>query len=76
MKSLIFSLAFLLTANQLFSQDLSIARIWKNYEFSAKGAGSYQMLNDGDSYTELDEKGNLVKRAFNESVKAENITSG
>ena len=75
MKSLIFSLAFLLTANQLFSQDLSIARIWKNYEFSAKGAGSYQMLNDGDSYTELDEKGNLVKRAFNESVKAEILIS-
>ncbi|MFM8595544.1 MAG: S9 family peptidase [Flavobacteriales bacterium] len=54
-----------------FSQDLSIARIWKNYEFSAKGAGSYQMLQDGTSYTELDEKGDLVKRSLNETANSE-----
>jgi dipeptidyl-peptidase-4 len=75
MKSFSLFTLFFFVMHSFFSQDLNVARIWKNYEFSAKGAGSYQMLQDGVSYTELDEKGDLMKRSLNETVKAEILVS-
>ncbi len=46
---------------QVVAQDLTVERIWRNYEFAAKGAGAYQMMNDGKHYLEFDQSGNLVK---------------
>ena len=43
------------------AQQLTVERIWRNYEFSAKGAGAYELLNDGQHYVEWSEEGHLVK---------------
>ncbi|MEN9700325.1 MAG: hypothetical protein RLZZ301_1523 [Bacteroidota bacterium] len=67
---LAFSVAFQLVA---FSQDLSVARIWKNYEFSAKYAGAYQALNDGQHYTEFIKEQGLVKGSILNPSEAKEI---
>ncbi len=43
------------------AQNLTIERIWKNYEFSAKGGSSYQMMNDGLHFVEMNENGDIVQ---------------
>ncbi|MEN9742947.1 MAG: hypothetical protein RLZZ65_752 [Bacteroidota bacterium] len=47
------------------AQDLSIARIWKNYEFSAKGTGSIQAMNDGEHYVSISTEGSIVSNPIN-----------
>lgn len=42
------------------AQDLNIERIWKNFEFSAKGTGSIQAMNDGEHYVTISEDGSIV----------------
>ena len=46
---------------QVVAQNLTVERIWRNYEFSAKGASAYRMLNDGVHFVEWGVNGDLVK---------------
>lgn len=56
----------------ILAQDLSVERIWKNYEFSAKGAGAYKVLNDGVHFVEWNSNGDLVKASIeNEASEKE-----
>ena len=52
MKNRIF---FILTfvSSIVFSQDLTVERIWKNYEFNPKRIGGYQAMNDGEHYIKV-----------------------
>ena len=50
---------FILLAFSSFSaiaQDLSVERIWKNYEFNPKRIGGYQAMNDGEHYIKVKEQ--------------------
>jgi dipeptidyl-peptidase-4 len=60
MKSIQLLVLLFLAATQLHAQNLSIERIWKNYEFTAKGAGSYQAMNDGLHFIEMNQNGDIV----------------
>ncbi len=48
-----------------FAQNLSVERIWKNYEFSAKGTGSIQAMNDGEHYVSVSAEGSIVSNSIN-----------
>ena len=61
MKTLFYLFLFTFLQITLFAQDLSIERIWRNYEFSAKGGSSYQMMNDGLHFVEMNENGDIVR---------------
>lgn len=61
MKSIKLLVLLIVWATQLHAQNLNVERIWKNYEFSAKGAGSYQAMNDGLHYVELNQDGDIVR---------------
>lgn len=52
MKNYIFYVLILVSSN-VFSQDLSVERIWKNYEFNPKRIGGYQAMNDGEHYIKV-----------------------
>jgi len=56
------SIVFILltVTTQFLAQELNVERIWKNYEFSAKRAGSYQAMNDGLHYVEMSQNGDIV----------------
>ncbi len=61
MKTLFYLFLFTFLQITLFAQDLSIERIWRNFEFSAKGGSSYQMMNDGLHFVEMNENGDIVR---------------
>ena len=61
---------------QAIAQNLTVERIWRNYEFSAKGASAYQMLNDGVHFVEWSDAGDLIKGdILNNTTKAEILIS-
>ena len=61
---------------QVVAQNLTVERIWRNYEFSAKGASAYQMLNDGVHFVEWSDAGDLIKGDIsNNTTKAEILIS-
>lgn len=72
MKVLIKSILLTLVFYSATAQNLSVERIWRNYEFNAKGVGTYQMLKDGIHYVALDASGNLIKGLIDET-KAKQI---
>lgn len=74
---IIFKVLFIaLFFQQAIAQNLTVERIWRNYEFSAKGASAYQMLNDGSHYVEWSEAGDLVKGSLSsETLKTEVLIS-
>ena len=50
---IIFKVLFIaMFLQQAIAKNLTVERIWRNYEFSAKGANAYQMLNDGVHFVE------------------------
>jgi hypothetical protein len=49
-------LVFSLVYSFVFSQDLTVERIWKNYEFSPKRIGGFKSMNDGEHYTNMKEE--------------------
>jgi dipeptidyl-peptidase-4 len=59
MKLFFYSIIFILLHISIAAQNLSIERIWKNYEFSAKGVSAYQMMNDGEHYVFIAEEGGI-----------------
>ncbi len=66
MKKLLFITLCLLSFT-VEAQDLSVEKIWKKYEFYAKGVDGFTGTADGEHYLRLDEKGNIVKHAIKES---------
>ena len=59
---------FILLAFSSFSaiaQDLSVERIWKNYEFNPKRIGGYQAMNDGEHYMKVKD-GSFYQYAMND----------
>ncbi|MFM7644430.1 MAG: S9 family peptidase [Sphingomonadales bacterium] len=73
MKSLLGAILLTLTSNLTFAQNLSVERIWRNYEFTTKSAGAYQMLQDGQHYVEWGGNGNLVKGDLSDDAKNKEI---
>lgn len=43
-----------------YTQDLSVEKIWKKYEYRAAGVEGFNTLKDGDRYTQLDQEGNIT----------------
>ena len=74
---IIFKVLFIaLFYQQAVAQNLTVERIWRNYEFSAKGASANQMLNDGVHFVEWSDAGDLIKGDIsNNSTKAEILIS-
>jgi dipeptidyl-peptidase-4 len=74
---IIFKVLFIaLFSQQAVAQNLTVERIWRNYEFSAKGASAYQMLNDGVHFVEWSNEGALIKGDIsNNTLKAEVLIS-
>jgi len=70
MKTLFTVFIVFLFCQNIVGQKLSIERIWRNYEFVAKNAGAYQMLNDGQHYVEWGANGNLVKGDITDDNKS------
>lgn len=73
MKTLFTTLFAFLFFHNVVGQNLNIERIWRNYEFVAKNAGSYEMLNDGQHYVEWGANGNLVKGDITDENKSKEI---
>lgn len=72
MKVLLKTVLLTIVFHSATAQNLSVERIWRNYEFNAKGVGTYQMLKDGIHYVALDASGNLIKGLIDET-KAKQI---
>lgn len=73
MKSLLSAILLTLSSNFILAQNLSVERIWRNYEFTTKSAGAYQMLQDGQHYVEWGGNGNLVKGDISDDAKNKEI---
>jgi dipeptidyl-peptidase 4 len=61
MKTIYYLFLFTFLHFSFFAQDLNIERIWRNFEFSAKGSGAYQMMNDGLHFVQMNENGDIVR---------------
>lgn len=49
------------------SQELSVEKIWKNYEFRAKGIDGFRSMKDGEHYTQVIDN-SLYKFKINDST--------
>jgi dipeptidyl-peptidase-4 len=74
----IFAFAWLLLANVAISQNtdpnaLSVERIWKKFEFYAKGFPGFNGMKDGKHFTKLNqsERGNFITKHAYENYKGE-----
>lgn len=56
---------FALVSSLIFAQDLTVERIWKNYEFNPKRIGGYQAMNDGEHYMKVKD-GSFYQYAMND----------
>jgi dipeptidyl-peptidase-4 len=64
--SLLF-VSLLLVSNQLtLAQELSVEKIWKNYEFYPSSVNGFRSMNDGIHYTEIEDIGgnSIVKKSI------------
>ncbi|MFM1946209.1 MAG: hypothetical protein RL207_492 [Bacteroidota bacterium] len=50
----------------VFTQDLTVERIWKNYEFSPKRISGFKSMNDGEHYTNVKEGNSIYKFSLND----------
>ncbi len=62
MKNLL--LFFSLLSFNVFSQDLSVEKIWKKYEYIAKGVEDFKSMADGNFYTKTNEEGSIFKHSI------------
>ena len=62
----LFFFYFTICTSLLFAQDLSVERIWKNYEFSPKRAEGYKSMNDGEYYTVVKGGNSIYKFSLND----------
>lgn len=61
----IFYLFLAFTSYLSIAQDLTVERIWKNYEFNPKRIGGYQAMNDGEHYIKVKD-GSFYQYAMND----------
>jgi len=66
MKNLSYLIIFLSTALISFSQELSVEKIWKNYEFYTKGVDGFKSMKDGEYYTKTTEDLSVKKYKIND----------
>jgi len=59
-------LVFTLISSFVFSQDITVERIWKNYEFSPKRIGGFKSMNDGEHYTNVKDGNSIYKFSLND----------
>jgi dipeptidyl-peptidase-4 len=62
--SLLFVFTFVCTV--VFSQDLTVERIWKNFEFSPKRISGFKSMNDGENYTSIKDGNSIFKYSLND----------
>jgi dipeptidyl-peptidase-4 len=65
MKNLSCTILFLLTVTIFYSQELTVEKIWKNYEFYAKGVEGFRSMKDGEHYTQVID-GSIYKFKIND----------
>jgi len=65
MKNYPFILLFLFFTKSLNCQELSVEKIWKNYEFYAKGVDGFRSMKDGEYYTQVID-GSIYKFKIND----------
>ena len=58
--------AFTLLSTLIFAQDLTVERIWKNYEFSPKRISGFKSMNDGEHYTSVKDGNSIYKYSLND----------
>jgi len=57
---------FTLLYSLVFSQDLTVERIWKNFEFNPKRVGGFKSMNDGEHYTNVKDGNSIYKFSLND----------
>ena len=57
---------FTLVYSFVFSQDLTVERIWKNYEFSPKRISGFKSMDDGEHYTNVKDGNSIYKFSLND----------
>ena len=58
------------TSLYTFGQDLSVDKIWKQYAFYAKSQDGFNSMSDGNTYTFLDDEGNLMSATISNPNQA------
>jgi dipeptidyl-peptidase-4 len=66
MKKLLFCV-FSFIGTFLFAQDLTVERIWKNYEFSPKRIEGFKSMNNGEFYTSVKNGNSIFKYRLNDA---------
>ena len=49
------TILFSITSLLSFGQEITVEKIWKKYEFYAKGVDGFRSMNDGNYYTQITE---------------------
>ena len=65
MKNLSCIILFLFTVTIFYAQELTVEKIWKNYEFYAKGVDGFRSMKDGEHYTQVID-GSIYKFKIND----------
>ncbi|MGZ4094490.1 MAG: DPP IV N-terminal domain-containing protein, partial [Bacteroidia bacterium] len=60
-KILVSILAFTVISASAQKKQITVDDVWRNYTFMPKRFSGFNSMNDGVSYTDVDDKGNLVK---------------
>ena len=72
-------IAFVFAISPLFGQELSVEKIWKNYEFYGAYVSGFRSMNDGDYFTQIsdvNDKNAITKHKFTDrDSKGEVIVS-
>ena len=61
MKIVFYAYLSLLFISTLNAQELSIEKIWKSYDFYAKGVDGFKSMKDGEYYTKPSEDLSIKK---------------
>lgn len=75
MKNFLITLSLLVFTTG-FSQDLSVEKIWKNYEYFGAGVAGFRSMNDGLHYSKISKNENsrsIVKYSFSDPTFSETI---
>jgi len=53
-------LLFIFGAFYSYSQEITVEKIWKTYEYRTQGVEGFNTLKDGDRYTQINDRGDLI----------------
>ncbi len=73
MKQLFITLVSLCLLVQIYAQDLSVEKIWKEYEFVGKSVNGFRSLKDGKHFSQITEsdKGTYISKHSFEDAESE-----